>query len=315
MTTISLAAPASLALAAVRGGPEGAGAALLGVTLQHPPIGMLARPSPQPLITGARANLANAVAATFLAHHGLFPRAEIEIEQAIPRAMGLGSDPMLALSIARTLAAAHGLPGDTAALAGALGLTAPQGLAAHGFAGGGLLLVEAAEGSGLPRLLRRAEIAHREEQAWVFVFLLPRTPPDLDAEFEERQLAALHAAASVVSPESGTLVEHTLWPALASDDLEAFGAGLARLHALTLEAMAAQGFAQPLGAKEQATLATMQRHGAVACGRALGGLGLYGLLRGAAASRALRRELISAEVQGGGTVLATIVDNRGAHLK
>jgi predicted sugar kinase len=312
---IGIAAPACLALATVRG-LEGSGPALLGVTLQHPPIGLAARAAQHLVVTGARANVASGYAADYLRAQALPPQGEIEIEMAIPRAMGLSSEPMLALSVVRALAALHGLPGTPEALVGALQLHPCHSLAAQSFATGGLLLVEPGTQAGhMPRLARRAEVAHPEAQAWAFVFVLPRAPAELTDERENERAEALRAAAAGVSAESAQVLDEQLWPALARDDIAQFGAALTRLQELTREALAAQGVPTALDEHERATLDIMRGHGAVAYGRAPTGLGLYGLLRGAQPSRVLRRALLAHEGIRGGAILATIVDNGGVWVR
>src|SRR6185436_2758441 len=106
-----------------------------------PPVTIDARPAPALAITGARADLAYAQALRVQEHLSLAP-AELEIEYAIPRGMGLSSEAMLGLTVARTLAALaeHPAAGDSAALAAAAGLTPADSLARWGFDSGGLLL-------------------------------------------------------------------------------------------------------------------------------------------------------------------------------
>ena len=61
----------------------------------------------------------------------------------IPRYLGLASDPLTGLAVARTLAALAASPAaeDAPALANALGLAPHDALAVYGFGHGGLLLM------------------------------------------------------------------------------------------------------------------------------------------------------------------------------
>jgi predicted sugar kinase len=115
-----------------------------------------------------------------------------------------------------------------------------------------------------------------------------------------------------LSGESGRLVNETLWPAVENDDFETFGQALQSLHQMNLAALARAGTPANLSAGDQAILKLMQDNGAVAWGQSLTGVCLYGLVKGAKASQVLRKKLLDHVGFFGGTVMATITDNRGA---
>jgi predicted sugar kinase len=214
--------------------------------------------------------------------------------------MGLGSDSLSGLAAARALATLNGLPLE--ALAACAGLAPDDGLAAHAFATGGLLLVDA---QGV--LLRRHAIAQRDEpRDWVFVFVLPRVPPGTPNELEPTRRRALWQTAAILGAEAERQTD-ALWEAATADRITAFAAALSGLHALAPT--------PELTALEQSTLAVMQAGGALSWGRAPTGLGLYGLIEGGEASRALRRALSRHVGHTGGIVMATICDTDGARVR
>jgi predicted sugar kinase len=261
----------------------------LGLTLQHPPIQLTARPAVQLSVFGPRAD----VAAHEAARMGL--TGEIEIELAIPANMGLGSDAMM-----------------TCAVNGALnpkGLQDPSGLHAHAFAGGGLLLVN----GGL--IKQRATIAHEhEDDTWVFVLVLPKEPDDLLETFEADRRSQLIGAARHLS--HGVDAEGAvLFDALARDDFDAFVRALAHIHAANEAALATSGHVRALTNQDRDILSFMRANGAAFAGRALTGLGLYGLVKGGPTSRALRKSLTQHLGYFGLLVMASICDNRGARTK
>jgi predicted sugar kinase len=282
----------------------------LGITLQFPQIQLLARDSPALAVSGARADLARRQAEHFFQYHHLPPQADIEIELAIPQFMGLGSAAMLGLSIARALSTLHALPADdVAGLARAVGLAGDEALEMHAFAQGGLLLV--GENGAL---LRRHAIAHQgEADDWVFVFVLPRPPGATPATLEIDRRAALRAAARHLGAETSSIITADLLPAVERDDIESFAQALARIQALNQAALAGAGQPATLTPQEQAILDIMGDAGALTAGRTLAGLGLYGLIKGGGPSRALRRTLTERLGYFGGTVMASIGDNNGAH--
>jgi predicted sugar kinase len=309
---IEVGAPCCLPLGLIRFPDK---TALLGIILQHPPVDVFAEAAAHFGVTGPRADLGYEQARRFLSHHRLEPRAEVEIELAIPAFMGLGSEAMLGLSLARALAWVYGLPThDTPALAHAVGLEPEHGLELWGFDRGGLLLVAADHGAALETPpLRRAPIAHLDhEEAWSFVFHLPRVPLGTPATLEADRRARLLRSAPHLSVETSHLLEAGLWPALEQNDLAAFARALMAIQQLNYEALAEAGTPHAVTGEAQAVLDVMRDHGALAWGQCLGGLGLYGLVKGASASIELRHHLSRHVGIYGGVVMATITDNDGA---
>ncbi len=283
----------------------------LGLALSYPPVQLTARPSGLLLITGGRADLAYQQAERFLAAHDRPLQGEIEIELAVPSHMGLGSAGMLGLSVARALAELHGLPaGDPAALAEALGLRPEEALERQAFAQGGLLLV-APDGS----LTRRHAFApDDDERDWVWVLVLPRVRPGTSDTLEVDRRAALRAAARHLSAETGALLAGALWPAAEHGDIAAFGQALEQFQQLNYDALRLSGQPHALSADEARALNIMRAGGALACGRIIGGMGLYALVRGGPASRTLRRALTDDLGYFGGTVMASLAAPVGATL-
>lgn len=273
---------------------------MLGIALRHPPVQLEARPATSLSITGARADAAYTHAAHLEAHHGTTLAGEVEIELAIPLAMGLGSDTLTGISAARALAELNGLPAEN--LGAAAGVAPDDGLAAHAFAAGGLLLVDD-DGT----LLRRVPIHQRDEpRDWVFVFVLPRVPAGTPNDLEATRRGELWGAARGLSDEAEALTA-ALLSAAEGDSIADFATALTRLQALAP--------APALSAAETSTLDVMRAGGALAWGRAPTGLGLYGLIEGGEPSRALRRALSRHVGHEGGIVMATICDTDGARTR
>lgn len=313
---IEIGAPASLPLALVKvesdNGPQ---TCLLGITLQHPPAQLMAQKFSALRITGARAHIGHEAAKRFWQYHKLKRRAQVEIEQSIPAFTGLGADVNLGLSMACALSWLNDLPLDnTLELAQAIGLEAQDALHLWSFDRGGLLLVNTEAESGvIPPPLARLEIAHNQDEAWAFVFVMPRVPYNTPDSYEAERLATLLQAASALSSESGQLVRQELWTAVEGDDIAAFGQALMKLQEMNKSAL--KEALPALSADNEAILQLMRDNGAYAWGHSLTGYSLYALVKGAKATIELRKILREHVGYFGGLVIATITDNKGAqHL-
>lgn len=305
---IEVGSPCSLPLGLVRSSTGQT--SLLGVTLQHPPVDVFAEASATLSVTGPVAHRGRLAVERFLAHHHLPPQANVEIELATPTMMGLSSEGMLSLSLARALAWVHQLPTDNAvALARAVGLGPEHALEVWGFQQGGFLLAEAQQLEAAPR---RHALTHDDKQAWGFVLLLPPVRPETPEDIEATHLKMVLAAGAHLSPETGRLVDDELWPALDRNDLPAFGRALLALQQLNQAGLAAAGVALRFALEEQAVLDVFRDQGAFAWGRSLTGSALYGLVQGANHSVEVRRHLSKQVGIYGGRVMATITDNQGA---
>jgi predicted sugar kinase len=289
--------------------------AWLGITLQHPPIAIDARPAAALSVTGARADLAHVQAQLVMQRLNL-PAADVEIEMAIPRYLGLGSEPMMGLAMARTLAALAGHPaaGDTPALANALGLDLRcDALAMHGFDHGGFLLVDAeSKAEPWPAPLRQTEMTHDDDHSWAWVLHWPDTPAGTPGTLEADRMARLLAAAPYMSDETGRLVEYEVWPALELNDIEAFGQALMAFQQLNRTALEKAGTPAVGAPDTDGVLRAMRENGAIAWGESAAGLARFGLIRGGPASVVLRRKVVETVGYEGGNVMASICDNQGA---
>lgn len=313
---IEIGTPAMLPLGLVKvQQAEGERVCLLGLTVQHPPVNLFVQRHTSRLdITGARADVGYEAANLFFAQHHKPARAQVEIETTIPLFMGLESTALMKLAMVQGLSWLAELPHERSeadAYAQLLGLTARDGLALAGFKQGGLLLVDMESGEVVQRLTLTHE---RDKEAWSLVLFFPRTPPGIDLNFEEAQYAALQQAALRISEKTGELATRDLKRAVQLRDEVAFGQVLMLLQQMTHEALGQTGRLVALTAEEQGVVEVIRNAGAVAWGRSVTGLAMFGLIKGADASRGLRAAMMKEVGYFGGLVMATIADNEGSRF-
>jgi predicted sugar kinase len=308
---IELDAPASLLLGLV---PLGASVAALSLALKYPPIQLVARPAPTLDVSGACAPYAYAAATRYARVDPDTIRAEVEIELAVPALMGLGSEPMMALSTARALAALAGGDPEAPALARALDFPPHLSPEVWGFAQGGLLLVDVRAPLETPPL-RHRHWTHPDDATWVVVLVLPKPGEDAPDTLEAGRRAALMAAVPYWDSAVGALVMDQLWPAVERDDFAAFAGSLQRLHDANLAALAAAGTPVSLTPTAQTALDVMRAEGVPACGPCLTGLGVYGLIRGRVPSIELRKRLAGRLGYEAGTIMGTLAADQGAKVR
>lgn len=313
---IEIGTPAMLPLGLVKvRQTEGDKLCLLGLTVQHPPVNLFVQQHPSRLdITGARADVGYEAANRFFAQQHKPARAQVEIETTIPLFMGLESTPLMKLAMVQGLSWLCDLPherSEAESYAQLLGLTAQDGLALAGFQQGGLLLVDMDSGE----VVQRLAITHEQDkEAWALVLFFPRTPKDIDPNFEAAQYAALRQVAPFVSEKTGDLVMRDMKKAVQLRDEVAFGQALMLLQQMTHEAMAQTGRLVALSAEEQGVVEAIRSSGGIAWGRSVTGLAMFGLVKGAEASRQLRAALMKQVGYFGGLVMATITDNEGSRF-
>jgi len=308
--------PSCLPLGAVNLNRDGARhIAMLCVALQHPSIRVEAQPNKQFLVTGGRSDVAASYLERIYEKHALTTPAEIEIEQAIPAYMGLGSRAQMGLGMATIAALVNGRDRtDVEFIASALGLEPTQNINIAASMQGGLLLVDAEQTANqAPLVYQRAELDSDEKSAWGFVLVLPRVAEHPET-FEVDRLAALVHAQGTSTDDSGHIVEKTLYPAVAQDDIETFGHGLMELQRANANALSAMNIDTSASLEEQKIFDIMRNEGAVAWGKSPSGFGLYALTRGARSTIEMRKALRTIFDYDHGDMLATISQNAGIRV-
>jgi beta-RFAP synthase len=197
----------------------------VGLMVEAPGLDVRAEPAPAWSAEGPLADRALAFAQQF-ARTLAAPRPQrLVIERAPPEHVGLGSGTQLGLTVARALAAAHGLDLDAVELARRVGRGRRSALGVHGFERGGFLVEAGKRGAeGVAPLAARLDFP----DAWRVVLVIPPWGQGLHGAAESEALRRL--------PAHGWLLEQTdalcrlallgMLPALAERDVAAFGEAL-----------------------------------------------------------------------------------------
>jgi beta-RFAP synthase len=199
----------------------------VGLSLDGPETHVLVRRADVDRVTGAERERATRVMRTIREALGLPGCHAVTVSEAIPAHSGLGSGTQLALAVATALRQAHGLAADPRGDAARLGRGARSGIGIGTFVQGGLV-VDGGVGpqGGLPPLLVR----HAFPESWRIVLVMDAAASGLSGERERAGFATL---APMPDEESGTLCRLLLMqalPALAEDDLRAFGDAITRMQ-------------------------------------------------------------------------------------
>ena len=309
--TVRVEAPARLHLGmlAVAGNGERRFGGL-GVAVDRPTVVVEARMADELSAEGADAERALAFARRCHEALGLPGGAHLNVLEAIPPHVGLGSGTKLALAVGQALAAVHGRTVEAPRLAQAVGRAARSAVGTWTFALGGLVVeggVRRGEERPAPLLAR-----HPMPEQWRVVLVVPRAEAGLSGVAEEAAFRQL-----VPSPERSAtiaqLVLTSLLPALVEGEVEEFGVALTRIQQLVGDAFATvQGgrFHPRAGALVEALLG----NGAAGAGQSSWGPAVYGIVGGEAAGRELARRMEDV-VAGEGSVELVTFDNRGARVE
>ena len=309
MTEIVVTAPARLHLGMLD--PAGIGARQfggIGVGVESPRVvvGVRPRSGEEVIAHGAQAERAATFARCARAALGHRGGVEVDVREAIPPHIGLGSGTKLGLAIARGVAELAGIQATPAELADASGRGARSSVGCWTFASPGLVVEAGVRGGGsISPLVAR----HLMPERWRCVLALPLGGEGLSGDAEERFFSRLHEQAAG-EPRVSRLLLTALLPGLVTGDIDEFGAALTEIQREIGSMFAAQqgGVFHPRAAPVVDALLAL---GVGAVGQSSWGPSVYGIVecpeRAADVADRLR-----AAANGGTDVRVVDFDRRGA---
>ncbi len=239
-----------------------------------------------------------------------WPAGKIEVLEAPPAHVGLGSGTQLALAIA---AGAETLAGGEVSAAESLanwtGRAQRSAIGLHGFLRGGLI-VEAGKRScdRVGPLVARVDVPRR----WRIVLFTPRAAAGLSGAEESSALERVPPVPSTTTAELCRLALLDVVPAAAANDHAGFSQGVYRFGTLVGECFAAVQGGIYAGATSRQLVEELRREGIAGVGQSSWGPTIFAVCEDAAqAERLVERMAEFCEVHRLETIV-TAADNQGA---
>jgi beta-ribofuranosylaminobenzene 5'-phosphate synthase len=209
----------------------------LGVALDEPRVVVEAAPADEVRCGHDRAREYAERACELLDVRG----ADVAVREELPPHVGLGSGTQLALAVLAAVSRAHDRDPGVRERAPALGRGGRSGVGVATFEAGGFVL-DAGHPTGLftTEAPARGEwtvppvaARHRVPESWRFVLVMPDADPGKAGDGEDESMrAAVEAADSGLADRVAGVVTRRVLPALATGDVDAFGAGVAEVGRL-----------------------------------------------------------------------------------
>jgi len=294
----------------------------LGVALRHPSILLEVKPSENLEVIGPRSREVRLQAERFFRHFGLPGKAQIILEEDIPRHVGLGSGTQLSLAVAVSLAKLSGLKADVLKLAKIMGRGSFSGVGTGVFKHGGFVLEggqsASRRGEGVDHRTSMPPIIlhHPFPARWRFVVATPNVRRGFTDEEEKEAFRSLEPAPPERVGRICRLLVMAMLPSLVERDIRGFGTALTEIQEIVGDCFAGvQGgrFRTPVVGE---CISHMLSNGAYGAGQSSWGPTVYGLVNGDGEAEDLRRKVEAfLDRRGGGKVFFTGADNSGARVE
>jgi beta-ribofuranosylaminobenzene 5'-phosphate synthase len=190
---------------------------------------------------GEQADRVELLAQRFYEALDIRSKAHIQVVEAIPGHVGLGSGTQLALALAAGLSRLHRVDLPPARLCALMGRARRSGVGFHAFQRGGFVVEAGHPSTSLRAAAETPPLLLRQEfpDAWRVVLALPASSHTISGEAEEQAFERLRPAPEEAVDRIARLVLLRLLPALLERDLAPFGSALAEIQELVGSCFAA----------------------------------------------------------------------------
>ena len=291
---------------------------LIGFALQSPPTQMLIYPSDEFQISGACSHIGQKYCLDYQKFEETSVPGSIEIELAIPRFMGLGSELLIGLTIEQGLnwlIKKHVIGNQI--WSKNRNYNAVDSLTTYSFQYGGINITSLnTHKCCVPELFYRSELNEKQQDKKMFVSLfLPRVNSTISDDFEEERNLNFLSTLSSVKSLSNSLDGNNLIQALLVNDFGTFASQLMKIIYQNYQASISSGNGIPYSKEELMIFNEMKANGALAYGRSATGLGLFSISLGRETSNEISSAIRKKTGFKRGTTLTTMIDNQGWSYK
>ena len=285
----------------------------LGVGIDHPNIIVEAQNAENFSVTGQETELATILAKRFFSAYKVQPKVHINVVQAIPAHIGLGSGTQFSLAIATALASLLDVEATIPELAVAMGRARRTAVGTSIFERGGFVV----DGGKNLNTTKCPPLIYRQPfpSEWRFIVAVPNLKEGLSNSEENHAFDRLTKMPAEDVGQICRLIMLKLLPALAEHDIESFGNALTKIQIITGNHFAqAQGgtYASPAAAE---CIEFLKKAGAYGVGQSSWGPALYGVVKQEEAKAVLSKVKAYLREGVGGQAFIAKANNKGATIR
>ncbi len=286
----------------------------LGVGINQPNVVVEAQQSEAFSVIGQQTELATALANRFFKAYKVPPKVHINVKEAIPAHVGLGSGTQTALAIATALAKLFNVKASVQELSLAMGRARRTGVGTAIFEKGGFV-VDGGKNTGCPTKFPPLIYRQVFPKEWRFIVAVPNINKGLANHEEIRAFNKLQKMQASEVAKICHLTMLKLLPAIAEHDIESFGDALTKIQVITggYFAQAQSGTYSSQTAAE--CIEFLHSIGAYGAGQSSWGPALYGVVKQEQAKQALSKVKAYLSKGVGGQVFVAKANNTGASIK
>jgi beta-ribofuranosylaminobenzene 5'-phosphate synthase len=291
-----------------------------GFTIEYPRTVIEARKSDKITITGEDATNAERYAGAFVARFNIEGGIAVNVKEAIPKHLGMGSQTALALSIGHALSELYNRPVDIEDMAIALGRSDIVALGFNSFQTGGFIVDGGykvkEKGRRVPPCIFRYPIP----EDWLFVVCIPHRPIPAILRIKEKEeeiLGSLKPMPEQMSDRLSRIMLMQVMPSIMEHDIKSFGKYItafnSRLGSFWEEFQEGNTYCDPI---VESGINILLENGAYGACQTCWGPTFYGIVDNGDTARKLVEKLEHLlEQEGGGDVFYTPGNNQGATIR
>jgi beta-RFAP synthase len=293
----------------------------MGVAINQPNAIVEVETSQRFIVEGEKKELVKQWVELFLKKYDLKPEVAVNVKQAIPQHVGLGSGTQLALAAATALAELFDMKASTLELSKAMGRGAVSGVGTALFEKGGFVLEGGVKSQnnkslsswyGFPPVIFQSSFPDN----WFFAVAIPQVKGGLSGEAEAHAFRDLPPMSAEQAGRISRLILTSLLPALKEKDIKTFGRALTQIQNLVGDCFSSAQGGRFSSSPSSECIKFMLDHGALGAGQSSWGPTVYGLVEGKRQAEKLTFEVESLlDKKLGGQVFWVGANNRGAYIK